>query len=109
MTLDSSDDKWYAAWSNLEVLVDGVDEVKPTKAKKWVPATKDNVKVGSKVRMIDREGHRSKPWRFPDVGTVGTVMEAGLHIHLVQWPEGSTSRTDEWDCDNTRLEVLLCE
>lgn len=75
----------------------------------WVPATKNNVKVGSKVRMIDGEGHRSKPWRFPDVGTVGTVTEVGCHIYLVQWTEGSTSRTDEWDCDDTRLEVLLCE
>ena len=81
----------------------------PKQTEHWVPATKDNVKVGSKVRMIDREGHRSKPWRFPDVGTVGTVKEAGLYIHLVQWPEGSTSRTDEWDCDNAHLEVLLCE
>lgn len=76
---------------------------------RWVPATKDNVKVGSKVRMIDDKGHRSKPWRFPDIGTVGTVTEVGFHIHLVQWPEGSTSRTDEWDCDDTRLEILLCE
>lgn len=75
----------------------------------WVPATRDNVKVGDKVRMIDDKGHRSKPWRFPDIGTVGTVTEVGFHIHLVQWPEGSTSRTDEWDCDDTRLEVLLCE
>lgn len=75
----------------------------------WVPATKDNIKVGSKVKMIDGEGHRSRPWRFPDVGTVGTVTEVGFHTHLVQWPEGSTSRTDKWDCNNTHLEVLLCE
>lgn len=27
----------------------------------WVPATKDNVKVGSKVRMIDGELHNEKP------------------------------------------------
>ena len=85
---------------------------------RWVPATKDNVKVGSKVRMIDDKGHRSKPWCFPDVGTVGTVTGVGFHISLVQWPEGSilvqwpkgtTSGTDKWYCDDTRLEVLLCE
>lgn len=90
----------------------------PKQTEHWVPATKDNVKVGSKVRMIDDKGHRSKPWCFPDVGTVGTVMGVGFHISLVQWPEGSilvqwpkgtTSRTDKWYCDNTRLEVLLCE
>lgn len=75
----------------------------------WVPATRDNVKVGSKVRMADGKGHKSKPWRFPDVGTVGTVTEVGFHIHLIQWPDGSTSRTDEWGCDDTRLEVLLYE
>lgn len=87
-----------------------VDEEKIKKAtEQWVPATKDNVKVGSKVRMIDEEVHRSKPWRFPDVGTVGTVTEVGFHTHLVQWPEGSTSRTDKWCCNDTRLEVLLCE
>lgn len=75
----------------------------------WVPATKDNVEVGSKVRMIDEGSHKSKPWRFPDVGTLGTVTEVNIHAPLVQWPKGSTSRTDEWYCNNTRLEVLLCE
>lgn len=76
---------------------------------RWVPANKDNIKVGSKVKMINGKGHRSKPWSFPDVGTVGTVMEVGSHIHLVQWPKGSTSRMDEWYCDDAFLEVLLCE
>lgn len=75
----------------------------------WVPANKGNVKTGSKVKMINEKSHRSKPWSFPDVGTVGTVTEAGSHIHLVQWPKGSTSRTDEWYCDDTLLEVLVCE
>ena len=46
---------------------------------------------------------------FPDVGTVEIVMEAGFHTHTIQWPEGSTSEKDEWYCDNTHLEVLLCE
>nr|DAO00759.1 MAG TPA: protein of unknown function (DUF4314) [Caudoviricetes sp.] len=81
----------------------------PKQTKHWVPATKDNVKVGSKVRMIDEEGHRNNPQWFPNVGTVGTVTEVGFHTHLVQWPEGTTSGTDEWYCDDTRLEVLLCE
>lgn len=75
----------------------------------WVPATKDNIKVGSKVKMIDEECHRSNPWCVPDVGTVGTVTELGLHTHLVQWPAGTTSITDEWYCNDTYLEVLLCE
>nr|DAG87222.1 MAG TPA: protein of unknown function (DUF4314) [Herelleviridae sp.] len=99
----------FANRSDLEVLVDGLDEVEPTKAKKWVPATKDNVKVGSKVRMIDREGHKRDPERIPDVGTVGTVMKVGFNSHFVQWPEGSTSEADMWYCNEIRLEVLLCE
>lgn len=75
----------------------------------WVPATTDNVKVGSKVRMINKEAHKGNPQWFPDVETVGTVTEVGFHTHFVQWPEGTTSGTDEWYCDDTRLEVLLCE
>ena len=81
----------------------------PKRTEHWVPTTEYNVKVGSKVKMINEKGHRSKPWRFPDVGTIGTVTEVGSHIHLVQWPKDSTSRTDEWYCDDTLLEVLLCE
>lgn len=81
----------------------------PKQSEHWVPAIKDNVKVGSKVRMIDEKAHKDNPQWFPNVGTVGTVTEAGFHIHLIQWPKGTTSGTDEWYCDNTRLEVLLCE
>ena len=75
----------------------------------WIPATKDNVKVGSKVRMIDEEAHKNNPQWFPNVGTVGTITEVGVHTHLIQWPKESTSGTDEWYCDDTRLEVWLCE
>ena len=82
---------------------------KPKQSEHWVPATKDNVKVGSKVRMIGEEAHKDNPQWFPNVGTVGTVTEARFHTHLIQWPKGSTSGTDEWYCDDTRLEVLLCE
>lgn len=81
----------------------------PKQTEHWAPATKDNVKIGSKVKMIDEECHRSNPWCVPDVGTVGTVTELGLHTHLVQWPAGTTSITDEWYCNDTYLEVLLCE
>ena len=81
----------------------------PKRTEHWVPATKDNIKVGSKVRMTDGKGHKDNPQWFPDVGTVGIVMEVGFHTHFVQWPEGTTSETDEWYCDDTRLEVLLCE
>lgn len=75
----------------------------------WVPATKDNVKVGSKVKMIEEKAHKDEPKCFPDVETIGIVTDAGIHIHLIQWPKGSTSGTDEWYCNDTCLEVLLCE
>lgn len=81
----------------------------PKQTEHWVPATKNNIKVGSKVRMIDGEGYRNNPRWFPVVGTVGIVMEVGFHTHFIQWLEGSTSRSDIWYCDDTRLEVLLCE
>lgn len=89
-----------------------IGEPKRTETKRtehWVPAAKDNVKVGSKVRMIEETAHKGNPQWFPDVGTVGIVMEVGFHTHLIQWPEGSTSERNRWYCDDTRLEVLLCE
>ena len=82
---------------------------RPKQTERWVPATKENVQVGSKVRITDGKSHKDNPQWFPDVGTVGIVKEAGFHTCFIQWPEGSTSGKDEWYCDDTRLEVLLCE
>ena len=76
---------------------------------RWVPATKDNVKVGSKVRMIDGEGYRDKPQWFPDVGTVGAIINTVDVIVLIQWPSRFTSENDRWFCPLRYLEVLLCE
>ena len=75
----------------------------------WVPAAKDNVKVGSKVRMIDEGGHRNNPWCFPDVGVVGVVTELNCDNCEVQWPKGITIEPGKWWCNYERLEVLLCE
>lgn len=79
----------------------------PKRTEHWVPANKDNVKVGCKVRMTNGEGHKNNPQWFPDAGIVGIVMEAGFHTHFIQWPKGSTSESDRWYCEDTRLEVLL--
>ncbi len=84
-----------------------IDEPKQTEH--WVPATKDNVKAGSKVRMIKGVAHKNNPLWYPDAGIVGTVTEVWFPNYLIQWPKGTTSETDKWCCDNTRLEVLLCE
>lgn len=75
----------------------------------WVPATKDNVKVGSKVRMIDGELHNEKPQWFPAVGTVGIVRKLDYINCEVQWPKGTTSWQDKWWCNYEHLEVLLNE
>ncbi len=82
---------------------------RPKQTEHWAPATKDNVKVGSKVKMIDETGHRDVPDWLPDVGTMGTVTEVGFPTCLIQWPKGSTSGKDKWYCNGIRLEVLLCE
>ena len=75
----------------------------------WVPATKDNVKVGSKVRMIDGELHNEKPQWFPAVGTVGIVRKLDYINCEVQWPKCTTSWQDKWWCNYEHLEVWLCK
>lgn len=82
---------------------------KPKQTKHWVSATRDNVKVGSKVRMIDEEAHNEYPRWFPAVWTVGVVWELDYDNCEVQWPEDSTSWGDKWWCNYEHLEVLLCE
>ena len=81
----------------------------PKQSEHWVPATKDNVKVGSRVKMIDDECHKNNPWCFPDVGMVGVVTELSDNNCKVQWPEGITTKPDRWWCNYEHLEVLLCE
>lgn len=75
----------------------------------WFPATKDNVKIGSKVRMINSELHNNYPRWFPIVGTVGIVKKLNSSDCDVQWPKGTTSWQDKWWCNYEHLEVLLCE
>lgn len=72
----------------------------------WVPATKDNVKVGSKVMMIDKDCHNIHPYWYPAVGTIGIVKIIG-HNCRVQWPKNTTSENDRWFCGYEYLEVLL--
>lgn len=83
---------------------------KPKQTEHWIPATRDNVKVGSKVRMIDEEAHENHPQWFPVVGTVGIVEKRSYNNNCkVQWSKGTTSIDDKWFCDYGGLEVLLCE
>lgn len=82
----------------------------PKQAEHWVLATKDNVKVGSKVRFVNEQLHKKRPQYFPCKGTVGEVKivcKDGLCD--VQWPKNSTSDMDWWVTKWEDLEVLLCE
>ena len=81
----------------------------PKQTEHWVPATKDNVEVSNKVRMIDGEAHRNNPWCFPDVGVMGAVTKLSDNNCEVQWPKGTTTESDRWWCNYERLEVELCE
>lgn len=75
----------------------------------WVPATKDNVKVGSKVKMIDEKAHLICPDWHPIIGTMGVIKKLGYNTCEVQWHKDTTSENDKWWCTYKRLEVLLCE
>lgn len=81
----------------------------PKRTEHWVPATRDNVKAGNKVRMIDSEVHNTDRYWFSVVGTSGIVKEIDYNNCLVQWPKGTTSGNSKWWCNYYRLEVLLCE
>lgn len=86
-------------------------QTEPKCAERWVPATKDNVKAGSKVRMIDEEAHKSAPDCYPPVSTVGVVIDNSICriLPLVQWPINSVGGDDVTHCLSRYLEVLLCE
>lgn len=75
----------------------------------WAPATKDNVKVGNKVRMIDGKAHNTDPAWFPVVGTLGITEKVGWNSCLIQWPEGTTYGKGKLWSNYKRLEVLLSE
>lgn len=87
------------------------NQTEPECTERWVPATKDNVKVGSKVRMIDEEAHASSPDCYPSVGTVGVVIDNNICriLPLIQWPRDSVGNGDVTHCLSRYLEVLLCE
>ena len=81
----------------------------PKQTEYWVPATKDNIKVDSKVRMADNILYKDEPLYFPAAGTVGTIVNIYDGTPLVQWPSKNTSEKDRWFCPLCHLEVLLCE
>lgn len=83
----------------------------PKQTEHWVPATKDNVKVGNKVRVSDEAAHKSNPDCYPNVGVVGVVINNSVCrvLPLIQWPKNSVGGDDARHCLSRYLEVLLCE
>lgn len=73
----------------------------PKQTERWVPATKDNIKVGSKVRYLNAEKHERNPEFYPAQGTVGEVGSSGQ----VRWAGYETAWFASWP----DLEVLVCE
>lgn len=72
----------------------------------WVPATRDNVKVGSKVRYLNAEKHAQDPEFYPLQGTIGEAATAcDNDTCVVRWPDDKTT----WYVSRFDLEVLLCE
>lgn len=61
-------------------------------------AVKTDYKIGDKVVFIDGNAHSLRPLFYPEVGTVGTVVNVGGYAALVKWEEGSTSKDDTWCC-----------
>ena len=75
----------------------------------WVPATKDNVKAGSKVKMIYKKANKEYRYYYPVVGVEGVVTNLDYYSCEVQWPEGAILGSDKNWYRYKRLEVLVCE
>lgn len=76
---------------------------------KWIPATRNNVYAGVKVRYVGFL-HENYPECYPAKNIIGEVIgiidPAGC---IIQWPKGSTSLDDCWKAAWKELEVLVCE
>lgn len=65
--------------------------------------------VGDKVRYIGKD-HREMPRFYPEVGTIGTVIQEVNEInYYIQWTKGSTSKEDCWYCSNNDIELVKDE
>ena len=62
-------------------------------------AVKTDYKVGDKVVFISENEHKEIPSFYPEVGTVGTVVNVDGYGALVKWEEGSTTKDDTWYCE----------
>lgn len=66
-------------------------------------AVKTDYKTGDKVVFISEEEHKEFPNFYPEVGTVGTVVNVHGFVALVKWEQGSTSKGDCWWCNCDKI------
>lgn len=66
------------------------------------------IKIGDKVRFVDRKAHKQTPEYYPSVGTIGTVVmdECNPKDWKIQWPKGTTSGDDRWYCGEKSIELF---
>lgn len=66
------------------------------------------IKIGDKVRFVDRKAHEQTPEYYPSVGTIGTVVmdECNPKDWKIQWPKGTTSGNDRWYCGEESIELF---
>lgn len=78
----------------------------PKRTEHWVPATRDNVKKGVKVRYLNAGKHLKNPEFYPLQGTIGeVVLVCDDDTCTVQWP----GYKNTWYASRFDLEVWLCE
>lgn len=56
-------------------------------------------KIGMKVRFIGEIEHKECPEFYPEVGTVGEIVEFSGERLLVKWPEGTVESSWYNDCN----------
>lgn len=66
------------------------------------------IKIGDKVRFVDRKAHEQTPEYYPSVGTIGTVVKDARNPKdwKIQWPKGATSGDDRWYCGEESIELF---
>lgn len=63
------------------------------------------IKIGDFIEFRSSKMHEEEPARYPEPGTVGTVVDILRDpkkrkvCYKVQWPTGSTSENDVWWAD----------
>lgn len=84
-------------------------EKKSKKVVAWVPANKNNVKIGDKVKIITTICSSFRSGCYPPRGTIGEVVDLDKNCCMVQWPKGTVIGSGRWWANCEKLEVFVCE